>query len=159
MPASDPRDRASAPVIQPAEGADLADVLALLAECGLPEAGLRALFPLGFLVARAASGRLAATAGVEVHGAAGLLRSVAVHPEHRGAGLGRALASAAVAWARSAGVRDLFLLTTTADGYFPRLGFAVADRGQVPKGLMRSEEFQGACPASAVLMRRSLTDG
>ncbi|MDB4951375.1 MAG: hypothetical protein JWM27_4024 [Gemmatimonadetes bacterium] len=158
MPAPSNPDRAWAQAIRPAEGGDLPDMLALLVAADLPEAGLRAAFPLGFLVAHAPDGTLAGAAGVEAHGSAGLLRSVAVHPRHRGSGLGQALAAAAVAWARSAGVRELFLLTTTADGFFPRLGFAVEDRARVPDALLRSEEFRGACPASAVLMHRSLMD-
>jgi len=95
-------------------------------------------------------------AGLELYGASALLRSVAVDPSWRGSGLGRLLTERALAEARAAGAHDVYLLTTTADRYFPRLGFACIERGDAPKELEASAEFSGACPASAVLMRRGL---
>jgi len=93
---------------------------------------------------------------VEVYGAAGLLRSVAVHPGQRGTGLGQALTRAAADLARGAGVEELYLLTTTAEGFFPRLGFERVERGELPAALGASAELRGACPASAVAMRLRL---
>ncbi|HET9726048.1 MAG TPA: hypothetical protein VFP28_03965, partial [Gemmatimonadales bacterium] len=55
---------------------------------------------------------------------------------------------------RGAGVRDVYLLTTTAEHYFPRLGFACVGRETVPAALQASAEFTGACPVSAVVMRK-----
>jgi amino-acid N-acetyltransferase len=57
------------------------------------------------------------------------------------------------------GVEDVYLLTTTAADYFPRFGFTEASRSDAPEQLSASREFQGACPATAVLMKRSLTEG
>jgi amino-acid N-acetyltransferase len=58
--------------------------------------------------------------------------------------------------ARSGGARELYLLTTTAEGYFPRLGFERIARDELPAALAASEELRGACPASAVTMRLRL---
>ena len=103
--------------IRAAAAADLPHALALLAAAGLPTAGVAEHFPERFLVASdPTSGDLAALAGVEVHGVYGLLRSVAVGADARGQGLGQALSAAAVDRARREGLRELFLLTTTADG-------------------------------------------
>jgi N-acetylglutamate synthase-like GNAT family acetyltransferase len=66
----------------------------------------------------------------------------------------RALADAS----RDLGVRELWLLTATADRYFLRFGFAVEERNAVPAPLLQSVEFRGACPATAVVMRRPLAD-
>ncbi len=136
---------------------DLPDALALLAAAGLPSAGVEGRFPRGFLVARdPADGRLLALAGVEAHGDVGLLRSVAVDASRRGTGLGRTMAEEAVRRARDEGLSELYLLTTTAEGWFPRLGFARVERASLPAALGASEELRGACPASAVAMRLAL---
>ena len=52
------------------------------------------------------------------------------------------------------GVQEVFLLTTTAEHYFPRFGFACIRREEVA-GSAGRVEFQGACPASAAVMRKS----
>jgi len=133
---------------------DLPDILALLEESRLPVAGIDRHVATA-LIARD-SGRLVGCAAVEVYGSAGLLRSVAVAPDRRGTGLGRELTGAALELARERGVKDVYLLTTTADRFFPRFGFAVIPRNQIDPALQRSEELRGACPASAVAMRASL---
>ena len=50
-------------------------------------------------------------------------------------------------------MRDVYLLTTTAPDWFPRFGFTVARREELPEVLNASEELRGACPSSAVAMR------
>jgi choline dehydrogenase-like flavoprotein len=50
----------------------------------------------------------------------------------------------------------VFLLTTTAEGFFPRFGFEQITRDEVPPSVRGSVEFQSACPASAIVMRRQL---
>ena len=50
----------------------------------------------------------------------------------------------------------MYLLTTTAEDYFPRFGFEVIDRSEADERLKESAEFRGACPDSAVCMRLSL---
>lgn len=140
--------------LRPATAADHAQVTALLDRSGLPLAGV----PAGlerFVVAEG-EGRIVGTAAVEAYGSVGLLRSVAVDAEHRSAGLGAALVERALGEARAAGVEDVFLLTTTAERYFPRHGFAVVSRDDVPAALQASAEFRGACPASATIMRQQL---
>ena len=95
-------------------------------------------------------------AGLEVYGALGLLRSVAVRASTRGAGVGSELVARITAAARAQGLRELFLLTTTAEHYFPRFGFACVGRESVPVAVQASAEFQGACPSTAIVMRKSL---
>lgn len=140
--------------IAPAAPADLPAVLALLAESGLPHDGLAEQFGAA-LVARDGE-RVVGSAALELYGQAGLLRSVAVAPELRGQGLGRALTLAALELARERGVHQLYLLTTTAEGYFPAFGFAPVSRAEVDSGVRASAEFTGACPDSATVLARSL---
>jgi amino-acid N-acetyltransferase len=72
--------------------------------------------------------------------------------------VGRALIDRALALSQERGVEDVFLLTTTAEHYFPGFGFACVNRGSVPASVQESVEFQGACPSTAVVMRRALKE-
>ena len=129
---------------------DLPDVLALLRDCKLLESGVAEA--LGdFLVARHA-GRLLGCAGLEVYGELGLLRSVAVTPEGRELGLGRRLVDGVVAAAQGRGLRELYLLTTTAPTFFERLGFVSTLRTSVPPGIAGAWEFKTGCPQTALPM-------
>ncbi|HEY6146494.1 MAG TPA: arsenic resistance N-acetyltransferase ArsN2 [Thermoanaerobaculia bacterium] len=94
---------------------------------------------------------------LELYGETALLRSLAVAPDRRGEGLGERLAAAALADAKQAGARDVYLLTQTAAKFFPRFGFSIEERSLAPEVLGRSEEFRGACCPSAVLMRARLS--
>lgn len=137
-----------------ASNSDLPEILALLGANELPVAGI-ADHVGSALVARD-NGTIIGCAAVEVYGAAGLLRSVAVEESRRGTGLGRRLTAAVLDLARRRGVRTLYLLTTTADGFFPKFGFTTIDRAELDPALAASEELRGACPASAVAMRATL---
>ncbi|MDX2192155.1 MAG: arsenic resistance N-acetyltransferase ArsN2 [Gemmatimonadales bacterium] len=141
--------------LRAATAADLPAVQALLTEAGLPLDGV-AEWIGQFRVAAAPGVALAGVAGFERHGEVALLRSVAVAPAWRGTGLARRLVEGVLADAEASGAREAFLLTTTAEGYFPRLGFSRVPREAAPAALGASAEFRGACPASAVLMRRPL---
>ena len=134
-----------------ATAADVGSVGRLLASQALTQAGVPEWIAQ-FWVAED-GGSVVGVAGLEVYGTAALLRSVAVDPAWRGTGLGRLVTERALDDARSAGATEVFLLTTTAEDYFPRVGFAAVARECVPDALMASEEFRGACPASAVVMR------
>ncbi|HEU4699210.1 MAG TPA: arsenic resistance N-acetyltransferase ArsN2 [Gemmatimonadales bacterium] len=133
--------------------ADRAAVERLLADQALPREGVAEWLAHFWLAER--DGAVVGVAGVELHGAAALLRSVAVGPAWRGSGLGRLLTERALEEAQAAGARDVYLLTTTAEHYFPRLGFVRLAREAAPAALAASAEFRGACPASAVLMHRA----
>ena len=135
-----------------ARRADLASARDLLQSAGLPLAGVNEHF-VGFWTVHAADNRLAGVAGSERYGASWLLRSLAVDPSFRGQGIGRALLAAVVAEARQLGAREIFLLTTDAHDFFVAHGFSTIQRAAVPAAVQVSEELQGACPDSAILMR------
>lgn len=133
-----------------AKDPDLDAVLRLLEDAALPTAGVSEFFDR-FVVAEKA-GRILGVAGLEVHGGDGVLRSVAVRPDLRGRGLGARLTRWVLDSAREIGLRRLYLLTTTAEDYFPRHGFRPIDRSEVSPEVQESVEFREACPASAVAM-------
>ena len=55
-------------------------------------------------------------------------------------------------FAATHGLTPLYLLTTTAEDFFPRFGFSRITRQEVPESVRASVEFRSACPASAVVM-------
>ena len=140
--------------IERANRSDLPDVLALLRANSLPTDGVAEHVDT-FFVARL-DGKVLGTAGLEWYEDGALLRSVAVAASSRGAGLGLALTRAALEAAEGRGTEAVFLLTTTADRFFPRFGFERITREDVPVSVRRSVEFASACPESAVVMRRVL---
>jgi amino-acid N-acetyltransferase len=75
---------------------------------------------------------------------------------HRESGCADALTRDRIDWARREGLGSLYLLTTTAGEYFPRFGFAPAERESAPDAIQLSREFAVACPASALFMRLEL---
>ena len=60
--------------------------------------------------------------------------------------------------AQDHGVRTVFLLTTTAERFFPKFGFEQITRDEVPETVRASVEFTSACPASAIVMRKRLAE-
>jgi amino-acid N-acetyltransferase len=138
--------------LRPATPADQAPVRALLANAGLPVEGLDDFFPDGYVVAEVED-RIVGTTGIETHEDDGLLRSAVVAPEWQGQGIGRLLAEERLSWARRRGLRAIYLLTTTAAGYFPRMGFSPIGRADVPAGVRASREFASTCPSGAAVMR------
>jgi len=138
--------------IRNATNADLAAVESLLSASDLPLDGVRDNFST-FVVAED-EGEVAGAIGLEEFGPVALLRSAVVSPGHRGSGIGRLLVERLLERAEKAGIEELYLLTTTAEQYFPRFGFTRTTRAAVPNALKASAEFQGACPDTAVVMTR-----
>jgi len=137
-----------------ADPSDADAIFTLVAANHLPLAGLREHLSTT-LVARE-DGRIVGSAALEVYADGALLRSVAVAPDYQGQGLGHGLARAAVTLAEQRHAPAIYLLTTTADGFFPRFGFERIDRTDVPAGVQTSIEFRSACPSNATVMRKRL---
>jgi amino-acid N-acetyltransferase len=96
--------------------------------------------------------------GLELFGDVALLRSLVVSPETRSSGMGTALVRHAENHALSQGVRTLFLLTTTAEGFFARLGYSRVARGAAPPAIRATREFAGICPSSSAFMSKQLRE-
>jgi amino-acid N-acetyltransferase len=133
---------------------DAQAILDLLARSALPVDGVLDHLDTA-LVARDGD-RVVGSAVLEVYQDGALLRSVAVDASLRGAGLGQELTRSALTLADTLGVPAVYLLTTTAEAFFPKFEFSRIDRSQVPATVQDSVEFRSACPASAVVMRRML---
>lgn len=140
--------------LRPARADDLDAVARLLGDAGLPLDGVAAALD-DFIVAES-DGALVGVAGLERCGRHALLRSVAVADSWRSRGVGRALVQRILADAESRAIPALYLLTTTAEHYFPAFGFRTIARDEVPDDVRATAEFQSACPASATVMMRAL---
>lgn len=144
----------SAITLRGAESDDLAAVEELLAKTNLPVDGV--LESIGSFIVAESDGRVVGVGGVERCGDFGLLRSLAVDPAARGRGVGASVTERLIADSEASGLRALYLLTTTADKYFPSFGFDVTPRDTVPAEIRQTTEFKDICPSSATVMRRAL---
>jgi len=138
--------------IRPATDSDLEHVEALLRDARLPLEGARDAFRVGFVADEHEA--IVGAVALEMYPDSALLRSLVVHQTAQGKGLGGRLTQAAIEEAQRRGVYAIYLLTTTAEQFFPRFGFVAVDRQSMPLSIQGSIEFQSACPASAVAMRR-----
>ena len=128
---------------------DFPEIQRLLQASGLPLAGVEDNIG-NFFVAE--TERIAGVIGLEHQGQAAMLRSLAVEAAMRKAGLAAALVERALAAAREAGAKDVYLLTNTAQKYFERLGFKTISRDQVPPDLLSRSALSGACPVTSTSM-------
>jgi len=145
----------TAVVISAGERRDLPAIVGLLSAAALPVTGAE---DASLFVARRDEA-IVGCAGLETYGRHGLLRSVAVAEHCRGQGIARRLVEEVVEQAGSAGLTELYLLTTSAPEFFQRLGFAAFRRNHAPAGIAGSWEFRVGCPDTAVSMWRRLSIG
>ena len=134
---------------------DLPSIRALLDEAGLPHSDLTDSTQVRFWVARDAG--LLGAVGLESFDDTGLLRSLVVSPDARGAGLGTRLVETLEIAAAAAGIQELVLLTQTAERFFSQRGYNRIDRAQAPAAVRTTSEFKSLCPASATCMSKTLS--
>jgi amino-acid N-acetyltransferase len=142
--------------IERASDIDGPAIVQLLSDAGLPVDGLADHLHTALVALD--NTRIVGCAALEVYPDGALLRSVVVAPAAQEHGLGQRLTDAATAMAKLLGTPAVYLLTTTAESYFRRFGFVRITRGQVPMSVQQSVEFRSACPASAIVMRRTLDE-
>jgi len=138
-------------LVSAATEADVEAIKQLLVTNDLPVAGVDEHWKT-FVVAREGN-QIVGCGGSEAYRNAALIRSIAVAPEHRSRGIGRLLVRQLLDRLSSRGIREFYLLTTTAQDYFKKRGFKECDRDEVNPQLLASREFQDACPETATCMR------
>ncbi len=142
------------PIIDAARESDLPAIKALLERSGLAAADITPHLA-NFTVAREGD-QLVGVIGLEVHGALGLLRSLAVDEEHRGNGLAMRLYATALGVARRLRIEQLYCLTTTARGFFDMLGWRALVRDDVPEVIRATTEFTTLSAAGAICLVRGM---
>ncbi len=115
--------------IRAARSDDLDAIKALLAENELPVADINLALLVDFLVAEDVDGKIVGSVGLERFGRSALLRSVAIARRAQNEGFGTRLLDHAELMARASDVSALWLLTTTAAGFFRRAGYVDVDFG------------------------------
>lgn len=105
-----------------------------------------------FLIYYDGNGTVSGTGGLEFYSDHALLRSIAVTEPMRGKGLGRAIVADLLDRAKTAAIKDVYLLTETARLFFQKTGFEDIDREAVPVNVKASSEFLHVCPLSAAAM-------
>jgi amino-acid N-acetyltransferase len=97
------------------------------------------------------------TGGIEQMKEYGLLRSVSVKNSEKGRGFGQEIAQQIESYAKSVGIKELYLLTNTAKDFFAtKQNFEIVDRNAVPEAIQNCRQFTQTCPSSATLMRKVL---
>jgi len=134
---------------------DESSVKQLLSESSLPISDITTQHLQHFFGCGSSLG-LEGVIGLELFGEVALLRSLAVASSRRGTGVGSGLVAHAERHARDQGVQSLYLLTTTAEQFFLRRGYARIPRDEAPAAIKTTSEFSGICPTSSAFMVKYL---
>jgi amino-acid N-acetyltransferase len=140
--------------IRPATAADYNKLAALLQTEQLPVVDIDTSLPHFFVATNGDD--VIAGIGMEHYDKAALLRSMVTAPAWRGRGLASALVDTLFEYAGKAGVRSIYIVTTTAEEYFLQKGFKRIDRSGVDQLVLQSAEFNGLCPSSAAIMVKAM---
>jgi len=97
---------------------------------------------------------IAGVIGLEVYDTYGLLRSMTTAEKFRNKGIASLLVDELFAFAKQKGLKEIYLLTETAEKYFERKGFERTSRDIVPVEIKQSKEFSSVCPTSAAVMKK-----
>ncbi|WP_294641652.1 GNAT family N-acetyltransferase [uncultured Aureimonas sp.] len=132
---------------------DPAGLVGLLSAAGLPTEDVAE--PGRVFLRYANEGReFVGIGGFEPLGAAVLLRSIAVAPEHRGHGIGRSITANLMGRARQRGAADAFAFTNGERTFLAALGFPRIERTEAPAAVLATRQATGLCAASAVLWQK-----
>ena len=130
---------------------DLEKIGMLLAKAELPVADL-GHGKITFIVASDEKDEIVGCIGLEQIGEDGLLRSLAVDNTFRGKGIAHDLLNRLFVASHSLGIKNLHLLTTTAEKFFDRVGFLLRSRSEAPDTIKATTEFSSLCPSSSAYM-------
>lgn len=140
--------------LKPAQASDASKLRDFLQQVNLPSSDLPADLS-GFTLAFEGE-KLVGSAGMELLGNIGLLRSVAVAETHRNHALGRQLFASALDHARAHDAQEVYLITNSAERYFEKNGFQAIERNEAPEQIVQTEQFSGLCPSSSFVMKIKL---
>lgn len=141
-------------IIHKAYEKDLEEVHNLLRINNLPIEGVKDHIQ-NFLIVKNENSVIAC-AGLEIYDNVSLLRSVSVHPEFQGKGIGKILINKIQETAEEKNISNLYLLTKTAEQFFNKFGFQVIERSTIHPFIKYSKELKGACPKIAICMKKEI---
>lgn len=114
----------------------------------LPHSDLKLQDSLYFIF-RNHDSKLIGSGGLEFYNAAALLRSLAIDESCRGLSLGKQMLHDLLSEAIKAEMKEVYLLTETAQGFFIKNGFRDLPHNEAPALLQASTEFTHVCPSTA----------
>lgn len=93
-------------------------------------------------------------AGYELYDDIVLFRSMVIQDNFRHKGYGKVLVDEMIDILKTKKVKEVYLLTTTASGFFKKLDFEVINREEAPESIKESSEFKDLCPQTAICMKK-----
>lgn len=133
---------------------ELPAIIQLLDECKLPHSDIMP-GKQQFVIAEIDQ-KIIGCAGYEAYNQNGLFRSLAVKPLYRGMMIAHTMIDNIFTLAQEQGIKEFFLLTTTADKLFGKLGWEIINRNDVPENIGSTTEFSSICPSVAICMKHQL---
>jgi amino-acid N-acetyltransferase len=97
---------------------------------------------------------LIGTIGLEAYDTEGLLRSFCLDFEVQNKGFGSQILTIFEGIIKEKGIHNLYLLTTTAKGFFEKNNYKIISREDVSEAIRQTAEFKGVCPSSAIVMKK-----
>lgn len=136
--------------IRPALRSDLNEVRELLESNSLPACDCAAHLN-NFIIAEDQHA-VVGVGGYEDCGEVALIRSFVTRPDHKNMGIAEQIFYSIRDKATYLGIKQFYLLTTTASNYFQRFGFTVCSRDGVPNRIRETKQFKELCPSTATVM-------
>ena len=133
---------------------DIEIVSELLEGAGLPYEDISEHWKT-FLVAKV-NGKIIGAIGLEILNDKALLRSLVVKNEFRNYGFGKELYNRCIELAKQNNIKEIGLLTTTAEGFFAKAGFEKVHKENIPPFIKSTKEFQVYCPSSSTIMIKTI---
>lgn len=142
--------------IRKAKKSDLADIIKLLKNNNLPTVDI----PDSSIQLYIGSynDETIGIIGIEIYEKIGLLRSLAVQDSFKKLNVGTKLINKLFDQKKQNNIKDVYLLTETAEDYFTKFNFDKVDRSNIPDIIMETSEYKDICPNSAVVMHKNLIE-
>jgi len=96
------------------------------------------------------------TGGLEFFHECALLRSLSVKKDCQGKGLGKLITRQLEQVSRAKGIKNIYLLTTTAEDFFGKEGYRVIDRAEAPLSIKNTSQFSTICSSTGILMTKRI---
>ncbi len=108
-----------------------------------------------FLTAKVGS-EIVGAVGLEIWNDNGLLRSLVVKDNFRNYGFGNELYARSIDLAKQNNLKQVVLLTTTAEQFFSKKGFTKVTGINIPSFVKETKEYTIYCPSSSAVMMKQI---
>ncbi len=134
---------------------DISVVTKLLQEQNLPTGGIEDQFE-NFILVFTHNSEFVGCGGLELYGDYGLVRSMAIRSEFQNKKIGSKLINQIEKVAKDNNIKQLYLLTETAERFFSKHGYSTIERINIPESISNTYEYSVACKQSAIVMSKNL---